>query len=122
MKKPPNLTRLSKEELRTHCEQRGLPWDEKSTRGQMIVLITDDVEFRLEEHKSLTSDLQTASAETEWYDMDVDAQTHPGYPERDAQPKRSMMQTGSSSASRGPARIKVPQPEAKAKAKGRGRG
>ena len=83
-----------------HCLQRGLPYEDKTSRGAMIVLITDDAEYRAAQ-QSTTSEPQTMSPETDRYRMDVEDE--PRTP--------PTMQTGSSSV----------LPKAKTKAKGRGR-
>ena len=105
--KPPGLSRLSKVELQVECEQRGLPYTDKSTRGAMIVMITDDVEARQESvatprNASPSEEPATTSPETDWYRMDVEEQEDP-----------STTRTGSS--------MVPPLPKAKVKAKGRGR-
>ena len=105
VKPPPNLSNLDLGKLRAECSLRGLEPDEQATRGQMIVLIQDDIQYRksLEAPGSSTLDPTT----TEWFEMDVDStEMHP------ARPRRSM--TGSESS--------MPKAKAKTKAKGRGRG
>ena len=116
---PPNLGRKTKTELQIECETRGLPYDDKTSRGQMIVMIKDDVEAREEAQRHVEEEDQNSTAsetlrkrtpespETEWLRMDVD--------EGVTMSSWSTTRTGSSSAV-------PPLPKAKAKPRGRGRG
>ena len=117
--RPPNLSRMTKEQLQVECDKRGLPYleypDGKETyltRGAMLVLIGDDIETRKAAQKATTSDeeIQTGSPETDWYRMDADDM------ETETTSAASTKRTGSSLPT-------VPRfPKAKPKGKGRGRG
>ena len=120
---PPNLARMTKEQLQTDCERRGLP-TEDMTRGAMIVMIRDDVDFRAERARRLEAGLDEdedpsssesqspqrkrnqTHADPDWYEMDLDAGQTPS--------SASTTQIGSSSAA-------PPLPTAKTRPKGRGR-
>ena len=120
--KPPGLSRMTKEQLQAECDQRNLTYVEYPdgketflTRGQMLVLIQDDIEERQKAQNATISEeeTQTRSPETDWYQMDADDDAEMETTSRSA---ASTKRTGSSLPT-------VPRfPRAMPKGKGRGRG
>ena len=108
---PPDLANLSLDKLQKECSRRGLEPEPKATRGQMIVLIADDVQHRKALEALNTSTSDPADPTTEWFEMDVDSMETEIHP---VAPRRGTTRTGSESSGLAP--------KAKAKAKGRGRG
>ena len=79
LKLPTGLGRMTVDQLKAECDLRSLPYEEKTNKGKMLVLIKDDVEYRksmISPEDQTQTEEEADQEETDWFEMEVEPTHH----------------------------------------------